>query len=198
MTSTIVPSLPKGRRRDPNLDEAIFDATLAMFAEGGYRNVSIEGVAARAGVGKATIYRRHPTKAALVVDAVRERLCVLDELPDTGDVRADLLAMMQPLVDRLRSADGPMMVALMSERTREPELAAEYDRSIIGRKRVHMRNLLTRAVASGVLAPETDIDLVAEAIPALIWHHALHHLTIDEEFAARVVDNLVLLQRVQN
>ena len=79
MTVTdIVPQSPKGRPRDPALDEAIFDATLAMFAEGGYRNVSIEGVAARAGVGKATIYRRHPTKAALG--------------DITGDGKADVVA----------------------------------------------------------------------------------------------------------
>ena len=60
-----------GRRRDPEVDEAILDAALELFAEDGFRGVTIEGVAARAGVGKATIYRRYPTREALLVDAVR-------------------------------------------------------------------------------------------------------------------------------
>ena len=68
-TESIVPTRP-GRPRDPSRDEAIFAATLALFAEHGYAGVSIEGVAARAGVGKATIYRRYASKAQLVVDAV--------------------------------------------------------------------------------------------------------------------------------
>lgn len=87
--------------------------------------VSIEGVAARAGVAKATVYRRYPTLAPLLVDAVRVRLCLIHELPDTGDLRADLLAMMQPLIDRLLTPDGAVLAALMTERFREPELAAE-------------------------------------------------------------------------
>ncbi len=85
---------------------------------------SIEGVAARAGVAKATVYRRYPTLAPLFVDAVRVRLCLIHELPDTGDLRADLLAMMQPLIDRLLTPDGAVLAALMTERFREPELAA--------------------------------------------------------------------------
>jgi AcrR family transcriptional regulator len=83
-----------GRRRDPGLDDAIIDAALALFVEGGYRGVTIEGVAARAGVGKATVYRRHPTSAALLVEAARIRLCLLHDLPDTGDLRADLVSLL--------------------------------------------------------------------------------------------------------
>src|SRR5262245_511580 len=164
--------LPRGRPRDPSLDDAILEAALTMLAECGYRSVSIEGVAARAGVGKATVYRRYPTKAALVVDAVRERLCMVDHLPHTGDLRADLIAVITPLVERLRSADGPMMIALMAERFREPDLAAEFDRSIIGRKREHVRMLLREAASAGTIAADTDVDLLAEAMPAIVWYHA--------------------------
>jgi AcrR family transcriptional regulator len=92
-----------GRPRDPSRDEAICEATLALFAEEGYAGVSIEGVAARAGVGKATIYRRFSSKEQLVVEAMRVGCHLTDHLPDTGDLRADLTSMLQKLVDKLQS-----------------------------------------------------------------------------------------------
>lgn len=179
-----------GRRRDPLLDEAILEAALAMFAEGGYRGVSIEGVAARAGVGKATVYRRHPTRAALLVDAVRVRLCLIHDLPDTGDLRADLCSLMQPLIDRLRSPDGAVLTAFMAERFREPELTAEYERSVIGRKREHTRQLFRKAIARDELPLDTDVELLAEIPAAIIWHHALNNLPIDDKLASRIVDHV--------
>src|SRR4051794_12263274 len=75
-----------GRPRDPACDAAILRAAVEVFVECGYAGVSMEGVAARAGVGKATIYRRYASKAQLVVDAVRCGLSVDDHLPDTGDL----------------------------------------------------------------------------------------------------------------
>ena len=180
-----------GRRRDPLVDGAILDAALALFAEGGFRSVSIEGVAARAGVAKATVYRRYDSRAALLVDAVRIRLCLIHELPDTGDLRADLLQMMAPLITRLQSPDGAVLTALMAERFREPELDAEYDRSIVGRKREHMRHLFRSAMRRGDLAADCDVDLLAEMPSAIIWHHALNRLPIDSALAVRVVDQIL-------
>jgi AcrR family transcriptional regulator len=192
----VISPAPRGRRRDPTLDDAILEAALTMLAEGGYRNVSIEGVAARACVGKATVYRRYPTKAALIVDALRERLCIVDHLPDTGDLRNDLIAIITPLVDRLRGPDGPMMIAFMAERFREPELAAEFDRSVVGRKREHVRTLLRAAVSRGELDASMDIDVVAEMMPAIVWYHALSHLPFDNNFPARIVDQLLGVRSV--
>jgi AcrR family transcriptional regulator len=176
-----------GRRRDPSRDEAILAATLSAFAEEGYAGVSIEGVAARAGVGKATIYRRYTSRAQLVVEAVRVGACLDDHLPDTGDVRSDLASMLQAMVDRLRSAAGPVLLAFAAERLRHPELAAEFKRSVIGAKRAHARNLVAAAVDRGELPADTDVDLVAEAGPALVWHHALHGLALTDDLPARIL-----------
>ena len=176
-----------GRRRDPARDEAILTATLAAFAEEGYAGVSIEGVAARAGVGKATIYRRYASKAQLVVEAVRAGPCLDDHLPDTGDLRSDLETMLRAMVDRLQSADGPVLLAVAAERLRHPELAAEFERSVIGSKRAHARNLIAAAVRRGDLPADTDIDLVTEAGPALVWHHALYGLVLTDELPARIL-----------
>jgi AcrR family transcriptional regulator len=177
-----------GRRRDPALDEAILAAALALFAEEGYAGVSIEGVAARAGVGKATIYRRYPSKAQLVVEAVRVGACLDDHLPDTGDVRADLTAMLRAMIARLRSDRGHVLVTFAAERLRHPDLAEEFERSVIGAKRAHARQIVADAVRRGDLPPDSDVEVIAEAGPALVWHHALHGLPLNDDLPARVID----------
>lgn len=177
-----------GRPRDPSCDAAILRATVDAFIDGGYAGVSMEGVAARAGVGKATVYRRFPGKAELVVEAVRCEAQIGDDLPDTGDLRADLLSMLQPLFDRLRGPQSELLVRFATERVRNPELAAAFDRTVVGRKREHLRTLLARAAQRGELPPETDLELLAEAGPALLWHHALYGLPLDDHLLERIVD----------
>ena len=150
--------------------------------------MSIEGVAARAGVGKATIYRRYANKAQLMADAVRCGVYVDDHLPDTGNLRADLMAMMQPLVDRMRSEDGKLLTAFAIERFRDAELAEEFDRAVIGHKRDHLRHLVRAAIQRGDLPADADVDLIAEAAPAYIWHHALYGLPIADNLLERILD----------
>src|SRR5207237_7493031 len=124
-----------GRPRDPSCDAAITKATLEAFEAGGYAGVTMEGVAAKAGVGKTTVYRRYANKADLLVDAVRCGARIDDEaLPDTGDLRADLVAMIRPLLERLRGPEGGLLVRFASERVRNPDLAAAFDRVVVGRQ----------------------------------------------------------------
>jgi AcrR family transcriptional regulator len=177
-----------GRPRDPACDVAILQATLDLFAAEGYAAVSMEGVAARAGVGKATIYRRYATKAELVVAAVRQGALMDDHLPETGNLRADLVGMMRPLVDRLRGADGKLLTMFAVERFRNPDLADEFDRSIVGKKREHLRHLVRSAIERGELPPSTDVELIAEAAPALLWHHALYGLPMEGDLLDRILD----------
>ncbi len=133
-----------------------------------------------------------------MVEAIRIKLCLVDLLVDTGDLRADLLAMMEPLVRRLQGPDGPVLTALMTDRFRDPELAAEYERSVVGRKRQHVRSLIAAAVARGELPADTDVELLAETPGAIIWHHALNRLPIDDGLAGRVVDQVVGVSRVSS
>jgi AcrR family transcriptional regulator len=189
MSSVTEPLRPStGRPRDPSCDAAILRATVDAFIDAGYAGVSVEGVAARAGVGKATIYRRFPSKAELVVEAVRCGAQIDDDLPDTGDLRADLIAMMQPLFDRLRGDDAGLLVRFATERVRNPELAAAFDRAVVGRKREHLRSLLASAAQRGDLPASSDLELIAEAGPALLWHHALHGLPLTDDLLERIVD----------
>lgn len=189
-TESIVTTRP-GRPRDPSRDEAIFAATLALFAEHGYAGVSIEGVAARAGVGKATIYRRYASKAQLVVDAVHVCTGITDQLPDTGDFRADLTTMLTTLMDLLRGEMGPVLVAFAAERARYPALDEEFKRTVIGAKRAHIRHLLTSAIDRGELPADSDIEVIAETGPALLWHHALNGLPLTDDLPARIIDAVV-------
>jgi AcrR family transcriptional regulator len=177
-----------GRPRDPALDEAILRATREVFAEDGYAGVSVEGIAARAGVGKATIYRRYSSKAHLVVEAIRFATVVEENLVDTGDLRADLISLMEPLADLLRGDEAKLLTTFAMERMRHPDLVEEFNRSVIGKKREHVRRLVEAAVACGQLRPESDVDLIAEAIPAFLWHHAVYNLPITDDLLDRVLD----------
>lgn len=183
-----------GRPRDPACDAAILQAALDIFAEDGYAGVSIDGVAARAGVGKATIYRRYSSKAEMVVEAVRCGAAVDDRLPDTGDLRADLTSMMQPLIDRLRGDDRKLLTTFALERLHDPDLQEQFNRSVIGKKRDHLRHLVASAVERGELPADADVELVAELPPALIWHHALYGLSLEGNLLERILD-LVLPKR---
>jgi AcrR family transcriptional regulator len=180
-----------GRPRDPACDAAILQATLDVFAEEGYAGVNIDRVAARAGVGKATIYRRYSSKAELVVEAVRCGAHVDDWLPDTGDLRADLTSMMQPLIDRLRGDDAQLLTTFALERLHDPELNEQFDRLVIGKKREHLRHLVSSAIERGDIPRDVDVDLIAEALPALIWHHALYGLPLDDNLLERILDTVL-------
>lgn len=180
-----------GRRRDPACDDAILGATLDEFVEHGYAGLSIEGVAARAGVGKATIYRRYQNKAQLVVDAVRTGARIDDHLPDTGDVRADLTSILRAMIERVGGADGKLLISFAAERVRFPELAAEFERSVIGGKRRHIQAVLRRAIERGELPADADVELLAEAGPAIVWHHALYGLPIGADMPERIISLLL-------
>ena len=187
MTAEAPGGLRAGRPRDPACDSAILTATVDIFAEEGYAGLTIEGVATRAGVGKATIYRRFASKAELVVEAVRERACINDHLPDSGDLRADLRSMLGTMVERLRGPDGKLLVTFMGERQRHPDLAAEFERSVVGEKRAHTRQLIRAAITRGELPADTDVELIAESGPALLWHHALNGLPLDADLPDRIL-----------
>jgi AcrR family transcriptional regulator len=159
-----------GRRRSTEADHAILGAALDALVEEGYAGMSMEGIASRAGVGKATVYRRWHTKAELVVEALRGHICHEIPLVDTGDVRADLTVMLQALGASLAGVDGPLMVAFTTEKIRHPELRAEFDRVFITDRRAHVRRLVERAVETGDLPADTDVELVCDVGFAILWH----------------------------
>lgn len=181
-----------GRPRSPELDRAIRRAAIDLLAEESYDGLSIEAVASRAGCGKATIYRRWPSKSALVVDAIdtcRDQGFVL---PDTGSAREDVLAYIRGMVRYLRTSDvGRVMPALLAELARNPELAATFRDGFIQPRRALVFDMLARGVARGELRPDFDLDVVADAMVAVIHHRLLvTGQEVDDGLPERLLDVL--------
>ncbi len=130
------PAKGPGRPRSERAHEAILEATLDLLLEEGFTRMSIEAVATRAGVGKATIYRRWPSKADLVVEAVacRKEQPFVD--PDSGGVREDLVSLArQAFRPRESSEVTELMLRLASARARHPELQEAFMRHIVEPRR---------------------------------------------------------------
>jgi len=148
-----------GRPRSEQADRAILDATLDLLAEVGVTALSIEAVAARAGVGKTTIYRRWPSRDALVVDALGT---LTERLPPVRgeSVRDDLVLLVDSI--RRRSLDsrvGRILPRMVGEQASHPELALCYRRSVVEPRRERVREVLRRGVASGELRADLDVEL---------------------------------------
>jgi AcrR family transcriptional regulator len=149
---TAVEADPKprlGRKRDLSRDPEILDAALEVLAETGYERMTVDMVAARAKAGKATVYRRWPSKAELVIDAVsclKSASADPQDLPDTGTLRGDLLAGIKPTTAKDADRRMSIMAGLMSLMSQEPELAAAARRAIVEPRVAVSRRLLERAI----------------------------------------------------
>jgi AcrR family transcriptional regulator len=147
-----------GRPRSARADEAIIDAVLDLLTEGTPpKALSIEAVAARAGVGKATIYRRWSNKESLIVDAVAT---MKGELPPLSgeSLREDLVMLLRPVGQPNVTRAGQIMPCLISEIRRSPELNSIWQR-ITEPRRELVRQVLRRGIASGELRPDVDVEI---------------------------------------
>ena len=140
-----------GRPRNQDYNDVILDATMGILLEDGYQGLTIDGVAARAKVGRPTIYRRWPSKPALVVAALA-RSTGLAPAPDTGTVRGDLLAVQRHQV-ALMNSDGWRRITpgLTADLAADPELARTYLEEYIAPRRRSVWDALDRGIARGEL-----------------------------------------------
>ncbi len=151
-----------GRPRSEEAHQAILDATLALLVESGFSALTVEGVATRAGVGKATIYRRWPSKVHLVMEAFRQ-LPGLEEV-DTGSLVGDLAKMLRSYVDILNSTPLAAIVpSLAGERAHNPELSELFD-PLLKERRQPIIQALERGVERGEVREDLDLDLAADLI----------------------------------
>ncbi len=160
------------RPRDPDVDQAIAAATSRLLSERGFAGMSMEAIAATAGVGKPAIYRRFRDKAELVTAVVAGQLPELDP-PDLGDTRAELLA----AVAQAFPADGPAYVGLIggliAEHQRHPELIEAFRRSILLPRRAIAQALIERGQGRGDVRTDLDaeaaLDLLAGPFLARVF-----------------------------
>jgi AcrR family transcriptional regulator len=185
---------PPGRPRSAEADRAILRAAVDLLADEGYGGVTMEGVAARAGVGKATVYRRWPSKSALVVDAIDACRESASRSPDTGSAREDLLAFVRAFMHHLRTSDaGRVMPALVAELSRSPELASAFREGFVQPRRAKVLEAVRRGVERGEVRAGVDPELVADGVVALLMHRFLvTGMEIDDDLPERVVDVLWL------
>ena len=184
----------QGRPRDPRLDAAIVDATLQLLAEGGYTSLTMEAVAAVAGVGKATLYRRWSSKEQLVVDAVAT-LSETPEVVEGAGVRDELVARLEAV---RRTSDsslaGKIFPRLISASADHPELMRSYRRQVLAPRRAAFAAALQRGIGQGLVRADVDLD---HAIDLLIGPMAYRNLIRNEpppgpELAGRIVDDVLV------
>jgi AcrR family transcriptional regulator len=147
-----------GRPRSERADRAIIEAALSLFAESGPEGLCIEKVAARAGVGKATIYRRWPGKEDLLLDAIAAMRVPLPE-PAGGSARDDLVALVEALCQEAADPTRAREFALLlGEGAKYPRLMARYMETVIEPRREVFRAVLRRGVATGELRSDIDVE----------------------------------------
>jgi AcrR family transcriptional regulator len=182
-------------RLDRSRDPAILNAALAAITENGYDATNMDDIAARAGVGKAAIYRRWSSKAALIADTLvywRPDL-VANEAPDTGSLAGDLDAVVERVgrnENNLVTSDLVLRVAL--EAVREPELASALDDLMLSRGKRVFSTILAQAAARGEISADRDWSLVADVVLAMGLLEVVRGQSVDAKFVRQVIDTLVL------
>jgi AcrR family transcriptional regulator len=184
------------RRLDPSLDAAILQAVLAGLAEHGYDRLSMDDIAARAHVGKAAIYRRWPSKAAVVVGAIlwwREQVAAI-AAPDTGSLRGDAEAMIAAVPD-FDDADRGITSVILGVATAAAHdhlLAAALEEHALARPREALAAILARAAERGEIPPGRDTTLVPDVLLGLNLLRLVTGRPIDRAFIRRVVEDVIL------
>ena len=182
-----------GRPRSEQAEQAIIEAALDLFAEQGFEGVCVEAVAARAGVGKATIYRRWPNKEELLLAAFGSLKSPFPE-PKGVSVRDDLLAMVEVMcADKADPRKARRYALLLGEGEKYPRLVARYKETVVEPRRDLMRAVIRRGVETGELRPDTDVEIaLLQLTGAIMAQEKSQAGTLDRDFAARLVDGLLL------
>ncbi len=184
-----------GRPLDPSRDAAIVQAALSGLADLGYDRLTMDEIAARAHAGKGAVYRRWPSKAALVVDAImawREAFAPL-AVPDTGSLEGDIDALVAaiPDFDTENQRQMAVFVGLATAASRDPELRAAFADTLLDRPRRALRTVLDRAVDRGEIRRDQDLDLVPDVVIGLNMLHVLVGGAPDRPFVERVLREVV-------
>ena len=181
-----------GRPRSEQADQAIIDAALELFAERGVDGLALEGVAARAGVGKATIYRRWSSKEDLLIAAIGSIRTPLPE-PRGESVRDDLIALLEVLVRDVSDPRHMRQFAMLhGEADDYPRLLERYRETVVEPRRDVFRQVLRRGAATGELRRDVDVEIAMLALTgAVIACGKGSEHVVTTGFAARVTDEIL-------
>lgn len=176
-----------GRPRDPHIDAAVLDATLAVLDGSGYGGLTLEAVARHAGTTKPAIYRRWPSRQRLVLAALGQRLGEV-RAPDTGCTLCDLDECLKLFVAAFRRMPPDVIGPLFAECAGDPELRAAFMAALFDPPRAAAQQTLQRAHARGDLREDVDLDLVLDLLGSLVHYRTLfgHARTSDAEIERAV------------
>jgi AcrR family transcriptional regulator len=189
---TTVRSGGTGPKRNPRAHQAILDATVEVLADVGYSRLTIERVAASAGVGKATVYRWWSSKGHLVGEALAKHLDVTP-VPDLGNTRAELIVGLSATV---RNYGGPVggieLTALAADLRADAELMEAFRREFLKPRRAVITEVFGRAVARGDIPAGINDDLVQDIFAGTIFYrHLMSGLSLTDGIVADLVDLVI-------
>jgi AcrR family transcriptional regulator len=192
MSSDVTTEAPqRGRPRSERARKAILEAASELLLARGLSAVSMDAVAERAGVSKATIYRWWPTKETLALDALYTEWAAARPHPrDTGSLRGDLLSLLRPWA-RLASSRpyGRVVAALLTEAQTDPAFAAEYRERFVEPRRQQAREIFRRAIERGEIPADTKVEVALDLLYGPLYHRLLHgHAPLNDRFVREVID----------
>lgn len=178
-----------GRPRSEAARRAILDAARELLIEEGFTRLRLEHVAARAGVGKATIYRRWASKEALTLDLLLELAAPHLEIADVGDTRAELRTAVRNPVDALtRSTFGPVIRAMLSQIAGNPVIGDPFRASVVATRRAEVARVVDRGISRGDLRPDVDASIATELLVGPVYFRLAFGGALDPAFADRIAD----------
>ena len=178
---------PPGRPRNERSRQAILRSTLKLLRKTSFADLSIEAIAADAGVGKTTVYRWWSNKGALVVEAFTSS--IEDELhfPDSGSVSRDMSAQMTQFLEVLSSRTGRIVAAIIAGGQSDPELMEEFRARFLRRRRQEAYQTLQRGIDRGELPRGLDLDLILDLLYGGIYMRFLiRHDELNEDYVRNV------------
>jgi AcrR family transcriptional regulator len=158
-----------GRPRSEQAHSAILRSTLKLLGQNGFSELTIESVAARAGVGKATVYRWWPSKAALIADAFASSTTRKLHFPDTGSVRADMSQQMHQVIKIFNSRRGRIVSAILGGGQSDRDLIAAFRERFLWPRRREAYATLKRGILRGELRKDVDMDLLLDSLYGPIY-----------------------------
>jgi AcrR family transcriptional regulator len=179
----------RGRPRSEKARSAILQAAAEMLLRRGLRAMSVDAVAQRAGVSKATIYRWWPSKEMLALDALLDWAATRAPARDTGSLRGDLLALVRPWVREVRRDPVTRVIAaLTSEAQSDPQFADAWRTHFIEPRREEVREVFARARTRGEVSADVDVEIAIDLIYGAVYNRLLHgHAKLTDRFARDVV-----------
>jgi AcrR family transcriptional regulator len=185
------PRRPIGRPRSDRASRAILDAARAELVEHGFSRLRLERVALRAGVAKATLYRRWPSKEALAQDLLAELAAPHIAVDDVGDTRAELRACTATALHAIAETPfGPVVRALLSQIAVNPAIGDPFRATVVRARREEIRHVVERGIARGDLRPDVDMDVATELLVGPVYFRLMFGGGLDAALAERVADSV--------